>query len=228
MNTGPTAAWRMSWLVWIVAGLCMLSFAPGLDIAFSNLFYTPGAGFDWPRGGLLSFVREAVPTLILGTLLFCLLLWAAGLMSRETFWALTTRRMGYLVATLALGPGLLVEAVLKSHWGRARPNDLAVFGGDAIFTPPVLIAQECASNCSFVSGHAAIAFWVTAYGFLLPAPWRVCAVTMGMIFGALVGLVRVIQGAHFLSDVVFAGALVLTVNLLLARFILSESRKRVP
>jgi len=213
---------RVHPLRWLMPALCLAMFVPGLDLAVSGLFYTPSSGFDWTLGGLLAFVRAAVPTIIMGTLLFFVLLWFAGLVLRQPFLDMTTRRMGYLVLSLVLGPGLLVEAILKPYWGRARPNDTTVFGGDAVFTPPLWIAQECSHNCSFVSGHAALGFWVTAYAFLLPAPWRTRGVFAGVVFGGAVGLVRVIQGAHFLSDVVFAGTFVLVINAVLAKMLLRE------
>lgn len=211
---------------WVMGALCLLMFVPGLDIAFSGLFYAPGDGFFWDRGQFLGFVREAAPVLIIGTFLFCLLLWLAGLVFGQWFLGLTTPRMAYLFVTLVVGPGLLVETLLKSHWGRARPNDTTFFGGTATFTPPAWIAQECSHNCAFVSGHAALAFWLTAYGFLLPPQWRRQGVLAGLICGAAVGMVRVIQGAHFLSDVVFAGAFILIVNALAARLILRRHEAR--
>src|ERR1700751_4567466 len=39
----------------------------------------------------------------------------------------------FLIATLALGPGLLTNVVLKDHWGRPRPIDVKQFGGDYRF-----------------------------------------------------------------------------------------------
>ncbi len=205
---------------WAIAALCLLMFVPGLDIAFSGLFYRGGAGFYLDRARFFIFVREAAPTIIIGTLIFCLLLWIAGLLFRQAFLGITTPRMVYLIATLGIGPGLLVETILKSHWGRARPNDTIFFGGHAAFTPPGWIANECSHNCSFTSGHAAIGFWLTAYAFLLPKEWRLTGVLIGLACGAVIGLVRVIQGAHFLSDIVFAGAFVLAVNAGLAQLML--------
>lgn len=213
---------------WTLAALCLLMFVPGLDLAFSRLFYAEGVGFFWNRDAFLGFVREAVPVIIIGTFAFCLLLWIAGSLFRQPFLGMTTRNMAYLVVTLAAGPGLLVETFLKSHWGRARPNDTVFFGGEAAFTPPGWIAQECAHNCAFVSGHAALAFWMTAYGFLLPAAWRRRGILAGLACGGAVGLVRVIQGAHFLSDVVFAGAFILIVNTVLARLLLRPAGTRIP
>jgi lipid A 4'-phosphatase len=205
---------------WAIAALCLLMFVPGLDRGFSALFYAEGVGFFWDRDALLGFVREAVPVIIIGTFAFCLLLWAAGLFFRQAFLEMTTRNMAYLFITLAVGPGLLVETFLKSHWGRARPNDTVFFGGDAAFTPPGWISGECSHNCAFVSGHAALAFWVTAYAFLLPIEWRRRGLLAGLVCGGVVGLVRVVQGAHFLSDVVFAGAFILIVNTVVARLLL--------
>lgn len=211
-------------LRWGMAALCMLMFVPGLDLAVSRAFYTEGAGFFLDRGRFLVFIREAAPTIIIGALLFSTLLWVAGIFFRQPFLGMTTARMVYLAVTLALGPGLLVETLLKSHWGRARPNDTVYFGGEAAYTPPGWMAQECAHNCAFVSGHAALAFWMTAYAFLLPPSLRRRGLLAGLALGGLVGAVRVIQGAHFLSDVVFAAALILTVNALMARLLLRGAK----
>jgi lipid A 4'-phosphatase len=86
----------------------------------------------------------------------------------------------------------------------------------------LVIADACARNCSFVSGHAAIAFWVTAYAFLVPASHRLQAMGAALGFGSAVALMRVMQGAHFLSDVVYAGVIVVAVNAIGARLILRQ------
>jgi lipid A 4'-phosphatase len=43
------------------------------------------------------------------------------------------RAMLFLIATLALGPGLAVNVILKEHWGRSRPIDVMQFGGSERF-----------------------------------------------------------------------------------------------
>jgi lipid A 4'-phosphatase len=48
----------------------------------------------------------------------------------------------------------------------------------------------------------------------------------GLGFGLAVGLVRIVQGAHFLSDVAAAGLVVVAVNVLLARFLLLPQNPR--
>ena len=72
------------------------------------------------------------------------------------------RAILFLMATLALGPGLLVNVLLKDHWGRPRPVDVTQFGGDQHFVAWWDPRGECPNNCSFVSGDVAAAFWTLA------------------------------------------------------------------
>ena len=72
----------------------------------------------------------------------------------------------YLLTSLLLGPGLVVESFLKTFSGRARPKEIIEFGGEATFSSALVFSDQCLRNCSFVSGHAAIAFWLTAYAFI--------------------------------------------------------------
>ncbi|MFZ5466979.1 MAG: phosphatase PAP2 family protein [Pseudomonadota bacterium] len=109
----------------------------------------------------------------------------------------------FLLLSLLLGPGLMVNGVLKEHWGRARPHQVVDFGGQKPFTPALQPADNCASNCSFVSGHSAIGFWWLALGLAWPA-WRWRALLLGVGLGGMLGLARIMQGGHFTSDVVFS------------------------
>lgn len=213
---------------WALALLFLLTLTcglwPGIDIAPSSWFYVAETGFTWNPDGALEFVRRAVPGLVIGSLAVCFALWITGLCFERWPWRIATPSIVYLLVTLLVGPGLIVEALLKPLWGRARPKDIGLFGGDAAYTPPWRIAHECAHNCSFVSGHAAAAFWITAYAFVLPPRWRPGGVLVGLAFGLAVGLVRIVQGAHFISDVAAAGLLVILVNTVLARVILPASQ----
>ena len=200
--------------------LVVVLFIPGVDSTISGLFY--GAGAGWSDSGALEFIRRAAPPMILASLVFFVLIWLGGLATGEWIWNISTRPIVYLLTTVAIGPGLLVETLLKPHWGRARPKDVLQFGGHAAYTPPFIMAHECSRNCSFASGHTAIAFWLTAYAFLLPSAWRAKGFWIAAALGLLVGLVRIAQGAHFASDVAAAGLIVMTVNVALARLILGR------
>ncbi len=111
----------------------------------------------------------------------------------------------FLIITMALGPGLLVNVVLKDYWGRPRPIDVAQFGGSQHFVAWWDPRGDCPSNCSFVSGDVAVAAWTFAPAALVPPPWR--AVAYGAALSLTLGMaaIRMMAGAHFLTDTVFAG-----------------------
>ncbi|WP_421856152.1 phosphatase PAP2 family protein [Oricola sp.] len=107
-----------------------------------------------------------------------------------------------LVTTLIIGPGLLVNGVLKAHWGRPRPWMTEEFGGWLPFVEAGTKTGYCASNCSFVSGEASTAGWLMCLALML-------AIRRRRIFAALVAAVsivmaamRVVFGAHYLSDAI--------------------------
>jgi lipid A 4'-phosphatase len=110
-----------------------------------------------------------------------------------------------MLLTLGLGPGVLTNLVLKEHWDRPRPIDVTEFGGTEHFRPWWDPRGDCPKNCSFVAGEPSGAFWTLAPAMLTPAPWRVAATAAALVFGAAVGLLRMAAGAHFFTDVVFAG-----------------------
>lgn len=116
----------------------------------------------------------------------------------------------FLVLLLVLGPGLVVNALLKDNLGRPRPIDVQEFGGDF---PYAQFWQHGIShdNRSFPSGHASVAFYLFAPWFILRGRRRVaaaCWLAGGLGYGLLVGIGRMLQGGHFLSDVLWAGGLV--------------------
>jgi len=111
----------------------------------------------------------------------------------------------FLIVTLALGPGLVVNVLLKNHWSRPRPAAVVEFGGSERFVPWWDPRGHCPKNCSFVSGETSSAFWTLAPAALAPASWRFLAYASAVAFGVGMGAMRVAMGAHFLTDVVFAG-----------------------
>jgi lipid A 4'-phosphatase len=122
----------------------------------------------------------------------------------------------YLLLALLVGPGLIVNLGLKEHWGRARPSYVAEFGGPQRYTPPLAPTHECDSNCGFVSGDAALAFFLMAGAFVDPRRRRAWLLA-GLAAGGVVGFWRMAAGGHFLSDIVFAGLVVYGTCALLAK-----------
>ncbi len=203
---------RRHWCPWLLGSILLFLFFPGLDLTVSGWFWRQGEGWFLGREPLLEFVRKGLPVVMAGVLIFLTLVWGAGKALKQRFLGVSGWVLTYLYASLIVGPGILVNAVFKDHWGRARPSQILEFGGDALFTPPWMVAGQCAENCSFMSGHGALGFWAVAVAFLAQPPWRGRAVLAALLFGAGVGAVRVIQGGHFLSDVVYAAALTISVS----------------
>lgn len=119
-----------------------------------------------------------------------------------------------LVITMALGPGLIVNGILKEHWGRPRPVHVEDFGGEDLYRPWFETDGTCPGNCSFVSGEGALGFWLTAPASLVPGPLGAVAMTAAVAFGATAGGLRIAFGGHFFTDVVFSGVLVVLVVVL--------------
>lgn len=112
------------------------------------------------------------------------------------------KQCSFLLLVLVLGPGLLVNVGLKDNsFGRPRPNQTTGFMGIAEYAAPFEYSGVCRKNCSFVSGHASLAFSLMAIAWAFRRKeW----VWIGFCIGCLAGLGRIMQGAHYLSDVVFS------------------------
>jgi lipid A 4'-phosphatase len=192
---------------------------PQLDLSVSRLFYTPGHGF--PDGSpIVEGVRHAGRWLEWSLAIGVCVPLALKLAFPAARLLVKPRETVFVLASLALGPGLIVNGVLKTFWGRARPSKLLQFGGDEVYSPVWWISDQCQRNCSFVSGEGAAAFWLLAIVFLVPREWKrpVAALTLPVV--AAVSLARIAAGGHFVSDVLIAWLLVLLVMLLLQRLIL--------
>lgn len=96
---------------------------------------------------------------------------------------------------------IIVNGLLKGLWGRSRPNDVLNFGGSELFTPWYKFGDTCLSNCSFVSGDASVGFMILVFYFLTK---KNIYCYLAFIFGIFFGIVRIIAGGHFFSDIVFS------------------------
>lgn len=188
-----------------VLGFSALFWAlPVLDMASSELFYRAGAGFPLSQNLLLRAFRKSAD-LVLILLFIGLLGRLAWRVARHGLNALAgTRRSVFLLTALAVGPGLIVNGVLKSWWGRPRPVAVDIFGGEAPYQPVWRISDWCQSNCSFVSGEASSAAWMVAAVVLIPARLRPLLAPPVVIYALLLSLNRLAFGGHFLSDIVLS------------------------
>jgi lipid A 4'-phosphatase len=232
-SDGGTADRRDGWSMWLLWGLpvaigvfasAVFLAMPEIDLAAARLFYAPETGFVGRRLVWVEVLRQAFIAFYFGAIALCLF----GLVSvwrvRPQWLRLERNRWLFLAACLAAGPGLVANLVFKDQWGRARPGQIVEFGGRKQFTPPLVMTDQCPRNCSFVSGEASSSY-VTFYAAAALFPqWSVALVVAGTAAGLATGLIRMAQGAHFLSDIVLAGVLMALTVLALREMMLRGAR----
>jgi len=197
-------------LVVFAATMGVLIGWPAIDLTTSRVFYTPGSGFS--HSAILAAIHADLRYFVIAIVV----LTAAALAA----WKRRRRAALYLLLALALGPGLVVNTVLKDHWGRARPTQIVEFGGTQKFTPAFVPADQCATNCSFPAGDPAVGFFLVSAALLVPGlTTRRWAIAGAVAAGAALGLMRIAQGGHFLSDVIASGFLVTGLSWLLYRVV---------
>jgi len=191
--------------VGVIAGL-ILGIFPNIDLAFSRRFFDPvSKAFLVARDETALVVRDGFVYVITALAVPAFIALAVKLIFPRRPMLIPGRAVVFLIATLALAPGLVTNVVLKDNWGRPRPYSVQQFAGPETFVPWWDPRGGCDKNCSFVAGEGAGAFWTLAPAALTPPAWRAVAYAAALAFGAGVGGFRIAFGAHFLSDVIFAG-----------------------
>jgi lipid A 4'-phosphatase len=169
---------------------------PAIDIAISRMFFHGGFPRDQWWQALLHDSLNWFLGLSLGA---AVALYAFNRVFKRSLCNVDGKRVAYLFLVLIIGAGLIVNVGLKDNFGRARPRDVAEFGGHKTFTPAFVMSRECHTNCSFSSGDAAGGFFSLALVFAL-ARRRRAALAAGIAVGVIESLARISSGAHFFSD----------------------------
>lgn len=196
--------------------------APHVDLAVSAAFHEAGAGFPLSQDPVLKALRKS-STWVMGLALLAVI----GVLVRQAlrgrpFTSREARKGWFLLAGLAIGPGLLVNGTLKALWGRPRPVHLEAFGGEAPYVPVWAISDFCDANCSFVSGEAASAAWTVAALVLLPAGVRRWLLWPVLAYAAALSMNRLVFGGHFMSDILLSWALVALIMAVLWRLMVES------
>ncbi|MBL1438127.1 MAG: phosphatase PAP2 family protein [Rhodobacteraceae bacterium] len=195
----PTYLRQLVWLILLtlIVSVVFIAF-PTLDIWTSRLFYR--GGFWLHEVPVLQSLRRALIWGMYGFVAFVLGVFVLRLLRRQSL-----RAWGFSLAVILVGPLGLVNGIFKTYWGRARPSDITIFGGEKTFSPAWYYTDQCDFNCSFTSGEGgAIATTVLLIAFLAwPKLQQNGRRWLGLALVALVVLtagLRVVVGQHFLSD----------------------------
>lgn len=209
---------------------------PVLILALTSILFR---NYDWDLEAQAFLYREAwslgehpalralyhygnIPALL--TVLYCLyalarIFFAGTAVTYSKLWL-------YPILVLILGPGLLVNSILKDNWGRPRPRDITEFGGKYAYESP-LEYDNSSPGKSFPCGHATMGFFFYALAFVAGRKSRLrffVLTVFATLFGSAIGFARMAQGGHFLSDVIWAGALIYLVSFALWRALSLDTR----
>jgi membrane-associated PAP2 superfamily phosphatase len=197
--------WLIVLLVLAVATGAVFALVPEIDLAVAGWFHALEARADFAAAwAVLAFIRDIGPYVIGAAVAPAIITAVMKVIWPRRPSPMTSRAALFLISTLLLGPGLLVNGALKEGWSRARPGMVTQFGGDYAFTAWWDPRGTCDSNCSFVSGETSASVWLAAPAMLTPPAWRVAAYGGVAVFALLISFVRMLVGGHFLSDILFA------------------------
>ncbi len=214
---------------YVLAGLALMTMMPTilphLDLEVASFFYcdqVPGSWchkqtqpWDW------FYHHGNIPGITIG--IVGLILVIRGEITRRR--GRSTRVGLFLVISLLLGPGLMVNSVLKPLWGRPRPRNIVQFRADGKEFRPVLQPLSDASGRSFPSGHVATAFYTGSLAWLCAGGLNIPLLVVSLAYGLLMSIARMAQGAHFLSDALWAALITWATMAIVAKFPLPPRKK---
>ncbi|MFN7039000.1 MAG: phosphatase PAP2 family protein [Alphaproteobacteria bacterium] len=191
-------------------------FFPEIDLKLANITYDAAKGFIWIDQKFFRLVYKSLYVIVPGlTIIFFCAIILTLLFKRYCY----LKKSIYLLLCFAIGPGLIVNVAFKENFGRARPAQIKQYGGDKNFTKIFQITNQCQKNCSFTSGHAAVGFYFSAFSYIIKTNRiKKFIIIMSILLGSILGLARILQGAHFISDIVFSGIIVNLVNCYISKF----------
>lgn len=137
------------------------------------------------------------------------------------------RSASKVALALLLVAGFATVWAIKIPWGRWTYRDILEAGDRALFSP-WYAPQGVNGHYSFISGHTAISFAVLPIAHIWASSRRAfnAALAVGVAWGLLGALSRVVIGAHFASDTLFAAALTITWFAFFSRRFVEEAPDR--
>lgn len=197
----------------------MISMNTGIDHALTAAFYD-AATHRFPA-------HASVPLELFGhrfakTAVTMLWLALVAMAASTHFWPrwrpyLTENRAAMWLTVLGMALGPIVVVTLKGLNAYHCPWDLHEFGGGAAFTTGWFVPASEVGHC-FPGGHASSGFCLIALFFLgceMESPrFARFALLLAVFAGTSFSLIRMAQGAHFLSHNLWAAAICWSVSAL--------------
>ncbi len=212
VNGGTTAYVRSGPPIWLPLALLVLATVAiellDLDRTIARLIHDPQTGWILREHGFVKFLYDYAtwPAILIA----CVsgVIWIISRFHKP--WRRTYRLAIFVGLTIALGPGLLVNTLLKGYYGRPRPAEMIAFGGTKEYAAAWQPSFGSGSR-SFPSGHAAMGFFWFSFALYYYERNRRRAAAfalLALLHGGLTGWGRMLQGGHWLSDVLWAAGFV--------------------
>jgi lipid A 4'-phosphatase len=186
------------WAGFILTSVIFVLF-PQIDIFITNLFYVQNVGFPVKGTFYELILFHSIGYVLTLSIVIPLLLWIYNSITKKDILHVNKKVVLYLILVLSIAPGVIVNDILKDHWGRARPAETTIFGGTKQFTPAFVLSDQ--EGNSFSCGHASGAFFLIAIA-LLAKKRRALWMSLALSYGFAISYVRIAAGGHFFSDVV--------------------------
>jgi lipid A 4'-phosphatase len=187
---------------------------PQIDIFVAKLFYNSESFYSFPfyKTPLEQFLYHSVKPIIIVFTLTSILIYLFNRVTFKNIFNLNTKAIIFIILTVSIAPGLIVNALLKENWGRPRPAQIKQLGGSMDFSPAFIPTKQ--DGYSFSSGHTAAAFSLIGFA-LLAKKRKKLYLNLAFTYGAIISLTRMAVGGHFLSDVVTSFFIVYITTLIL-------------
>jgi len=195
--------------------LCLfVTVAPSLDLYLASIFNIGGSQFILQSFHILSifFRKILLPGILIYLLIFPILSRVSIIKIIFISYKFSIKEIFLIWFSQIFTVVIFVNLVLKNLWGRARPGDIIQFDGQDLYTPWYQISNICETNCSFVSGDSSVGFSIIIL-FLITK--KILFLYLSIFLGFSLGLIRMMAGGHFFSDVLFAGFFVIILNLII-------------
>ncbi len=203
-----------NYVLFLVISCVFITSGPSIDLYISGLFYYGSQQFALQSFDLTSiFFRDILLPLILIYILILPIVGRFAKIDKIFFnYKFSIKEIVLLWGSQIIGLLIFVNLILKNLWGRARPNDILQLGGKETFSPWFEITNACETNCSFVSGDASVGFSIIILYLITK---KIIFLYASAFAGLVLGLIRIMAGGHFLSDIFFAGFIIVILNIVL-------------
>ena len=201
----------LSVIVFLISVL-YISIGSSIDIYISDLFYEGNQKFFIESFNLTSIITRKLFLPLLVIYIFICPVISLYIPIKNIFFGFKfiLKDIVFIFSSVFFNLIIIVNVLLKGFWGRARPNDIMEFGGKDSFSAWFEYSNACNTNCSFVSGDASVGFSLIVLYFITKNKlffW------LSLLSGIILGTVRILEGGHFLSDVLISGLIIYSLSL---------------